>query len=233
MNLMTAPKKPFGGEEDYIWNSDSKHIVYVTKKKYGTAYAISTNTDLFEYTIETGQTKNLTEGMKGYDINPSYNKNGTLAWLSMRRDGYEADKQDIIVSTGLGTVNLTKHRDDIHAESFIWSDDGKTIYFRAPINGTMQLFQVDYTGATMKLPDIRQITKGDFDVSGIIGQSGNILIVSRTDMNHAAELYSVNISTGEMKLLTHVNDKSYNSIGMCRTERRWITTTDAKKMLKK
>ena len=149
----------------------------------------------------------------------------------MRRDGFEADKQDIIVSTGLGTVNLTKHRDDIHAESFIWSDDGKTIYFRAPINGTMQLFQVDYTSATMKLPDIGQITKGDFDVSGIIGQSGNILIVSRTDMNHAAELYSVNISTGEMKQLTHVNDKSYNSIGMCRTERRWITTTDAKKML--
>ena len=226
-----CPQKPFGGDEDYIWNPDSKHIVYVTKKKYGTAYAISTNTDLFEYNVETGQTKNLTEGMKGYDINPSYNKNGTLAWLNMRRDGYEADKQDIIASAGSGTVNLTKHRDDIHAESFKWSEDGKTIYFRAPINGTMQLFQVGYTGATMKLPEIRQITSEDFDVSDIIGQSGNALIVSRTDMNHAAELYSVNISTGEMKQLTHVNDNNYNSIGMCRTERKWITTTDAKKML--
>jgi dipeptidyl aminopeptidase/acylaminoacyl peptidase len=226
-----CPQKPFGGDEDYIWNPDSKHVVYCTKKKYGTAYSISTNTDLYEYNIETGQTKNLTEGMMGYDVNPLYSKDGVLAWMSMKRDGYEADKQDLVAMTGMGTVNLTKHRDDIHVEGFRWSNDGRHIYFWAPINGTLQLFEVDYTGATMKLPDIRQITKGDFDINNIIGQSGNTLIVSRTDMNHAAELYTVDISSGEMKQLTHVNDSIYSTILPCRTERRWVTTTDAKKML--
>src|SRR5215831_18054813 len=58
-----CPQKPFGGDEDYVWNPDGKHVVYVTKQKQGTAYAVSTNTDLFEYNIETGETKNLTEGM--------------------------------------------------------------------------------------------------------------------------------------------------------------------------
>lgn len=226
-----CPQKPFGGDEDYIWNPDGKHIVYVTKKKYGKEYAVSTNTDLYSYDIETGKTENLTPGMKGYDINPSYSKNGTLAWLSMKRDGYESDKQDLVASTGMGVVNLTKHRDDIHVEGFQWAEDGKHIFFWAPINGTEQLFEVDYTGATAKLPDIKQITKGDFDITGIVGQAGNTLIVSRTDMNHAMELYTVDISGGSMKQLTHVNDSTYNTIGMCKTERRWVTTTDGKKML--
>src|SRR5436190_9395939 len=226
-----CPQKPFGGDEDYVWQPDGKAVVYVAKKKFGKDYAVSTNTDLYEYDIEKGTTKDLTENNKGYDLSPSFNQQGQLAWLQMKRDGYESDKQDLVASTGTGTVNLTGHRDDIHVEGYRWSDDGRNIFFWAPINGTLQLFEVDYTGATKKLPEIRQITKGDFDVTGIIGQSRNKLIVSRTDMNHAAELYSVDITDGSMTQLTYVNNSIYNSIAQCKTERRWVTTTDNKKML--
>ena len=228
-----APTKPFGGDEDYIWRPNSKSVIYVTKKKYGKDYAVSTNSDLYEYNIETGKTRNLTESNKGYDVAPSISSNGTLAWLCMKRDGYESDKQDLIASTETGSIkiNLTARRDDIHVEGFRWSNDGKNIFFYAPVNGTLQLFQVNYTGTSMKLPDIKQITKGDFDITGIVGQSGNTLIVSRTDMNHAAELFSVSITEGSMKQLTHVNDDTYSTIALCKTERRWVTTTDAKQML--
>ena len=186
---------------------------------------------MYEYDITSGTTRNLTESNKGYDINPSYNSNGVLAWLQMKREGYEADKQDLVAMTPAGTINLTKHRDDIHVEGFKWSNDGKMLYFWAPINGTVQLFEVDYTGLTKKLPSIRQITKGDFDINNILGQSGNKLIVTRTDMNHAAEVYSVDIASGSMQQLTHVNDAVYSSIGMVKTERRWVKTTDNKQML--
>lgn len=229
--LFDSPQKPYGGDEDFIWNPDSKRIIYVAKKKFGTAYAISTNTDLYEYNIETGQTKNLTEGMMGYDINPAFNQKGELAWLSMKRDGFESDKQDIIVSNGTSKINLTASRDIIHVEGFKWSEDNKTIFFWAPINGTLQLFEVNYPGLTKIAPVVKQITKGDFDVTGIVAQVGNTLIVSRTDMNHAAELYSVNTSNGEMKQLTHVNDAVYASLGMSKTERRFVKTTDGKDML--
>jgi dipeptidyl aminopeptidase/acylaminoacyl peptidase len=226
-----SPTKPFGGDEDYIWNPDSKHVVYVTKKKYGTDYAVSTNTDIYSYAIETGITKNLTEEMKGYDLNPLYNKKGDLAWLSMKREGFEADKQDIIVSNGITKMNLTLQRDDIHVEGYTWSNDDRTIFFWAPINGTMQLFSVNYPGLTKSLPVIKQITKGDFDITGVIGEAGDKLIVTRTDMNHAAEIYSVDINSGSMKQLTHVNDATYASIGSCKTERRFVKTTDGKQML--
>ncbi len=226
-----CPQKPFGGDEDFVWNPNGKEVVYCTKKAYGTAYAISTNTDLFTYNIETGKTRNLTEGMPGYDINPSFNQQGELAWLSMKRAGYEADKQDIIVSDGITKMNLTAQRDDIHVEGYKWSNDGKKIYFYAPTNGTLQLFEVNYPGVTKMLPLVKQITKGDFDVSGILGQSGNNLIVSRTDMNHAAELYAVDLSSGDMKQLTHANDATYTTLEMGKTERRFVKTTDGKDML--
>ena len=226
-----CPQKPFGGDEDYVWNPNSKEVVYCTKKKYGTAYAVSTNTDLFSYNIETGKTTNLTEGMMGYDINPSFNKKGELAWLSMRRAGYEADKQDIIVSNGITKMNLTADRDEIHVEGYRWSDDDRYIFFYAPVNGTLQLFSVNYPGRTKMMQQVKQITKGDFDVNGIVGQSGNTLIVSRTDMNHAAELYAVDISTGNMQQLTHVNDATYATLAKNKTERRFVKTTDGKDML--
>ena len=226
-----CPQKPFGGDEDFVWNPNGKEVVYCTKKAYGTAYAISTNTDLFSYNIETGKTKNLTEGMPGYDINPSFNQQGELAWLTMKRAGYEADKQDIIVSNGGFKVNLTANRDDIHVESYKWSDDGRSIYFYAPVHGTLQLFEVNYPGIRKEQVQVKQITKGDFDINGIIGQSGNSLIVSRVDMNHAGELYSVDLSNGVMKQLTHVNDAIYATIGISKTERRFVKTTDGKDML--
>lgn len=225
-----CPQKPFGGDEDYIWNPNGKEVVYCTKKEYGTAYALSTNTDLYAYNIETGKTRNLTEGMPGYDINPSFNQKGELAWLSMKRAGYEADKQDIIVSNGITKMNLTAQRDDIHVENYRWSNDGKKLYFTAPVDGTLQLFRVTYPGLTKMMPAITQITKGDFDVTAIVGESGDKLVVSRTDMNHAAELYTVTMN-GELQQLTHVNDAIYATLGMSRTERRMVRTTDGKQML--
>jgi len=226
-----CPQKPSGGDEDFVWNPNGKEVVYCTKKKYGTAYAISTNTDLFAYNVETGKTRNLTEGMMGYDINPSFNSKGEMAWLSMKREGYEADKQDLIVSNGFTKANLTASRDDIHVEGYRWSEDGRNLFFYAPINGTLQLFSVNYPGLTKMAAVVRQITRGDFDVNGIVGQSGNTLIVSRTDMNHASEIYSVDISTGNMAQLTHVNDETYASLSMSKTERRFVKTTDGKDML--
>jgi dipeptidyl aminopeptidase/acylaminoacyl peptidase len=228
--LYDVPQKPFGGDEDFIWSPDSKSVLYVTKPSTGTKYALSTNTDIFQYDIATGNTINLSKGMMGYDVNPAFSQQGTLAWLSMAREGYEADKQDILVKTPAGIINLTKNWNET-VVSFKWSLDGKKIYFNAPIDGTVQLFEVNYPGLTKMSPVVHQITHGDFDVSGIVGQVGNTLVVTRTDMNHAPELYTVDLAGGNMQQLTHVNDDVYKTVNMSKVERRYVTTTDNKKML--
>lgn len=226
-----SPQKPFGGDEDYVWNPDGRHLVYVTKKKVGTEYALSTNTDLYEYDAETGKTRNLTADNKGYDINPAFNTKGQLAWLQMNRDGYEADKQDIIVTDGNTKLNLTKQRNDIHVLSFAWNTKGDSIYFIAPREGVMQLFVVNDALATKSNPVIRQITRGDFDISSIVGEADNMLFVARTDMNHAAEIFKLDPRTGAFEQMTNVNTDTYANINMSKTEKRFVKTTDGKDML--
>ncbi|MBL0026431.1 MAG: S9 family peptidase [Saprospiraceae bacterium] len=225
-----CPQKPFGGDEDYIWSPDGKSIIYVSKKLTGTKAVQSTNTDLYSYDISGKVTTNLTEKNKGYDTNPRYSVNGDLAYLSMKTDGYESDKNDIkVISNGV-TTNLTALWDE-SVLSFLWSQDGKSLYFIAPVDGTLQIFNVDFPGMTKKMPVVRQITKGDWDVNSILGQTGDLLIVLRCSFNRASEIFSYNINSNEWAQLTDVNGNLYNKIGTCRTERRMVTTTDMKKML--
>lgn len=225
-----CPQKPFGGEEDYTWSPDSKRIVYVTKRKEGTDYAVSTNTDLFAYNVETGETVNLTEGRMGYDTRPLFSPDGALAWLSMERDGYESDKNDIIVMREGVSMNLTSDWDGT-VNTFTWSRDGKEIYFTAPVDGTIQLFVVDYPGKRRKKPVVRQLTEGPFDVTGIVGQVGKALFVTRTDMNHAAEIFRVDVRNGSFMQVTRVNDDFYSKLSLSKVEKRYVETTDGKQML--
>jgi len=228
--MFDTPQKPFGGDEDYVWSPDSKSILYVTKKKSGTAYAISTNTDIYEYSLATGKTTNRTEGNLGYDTHPEFSPNGDLTWLQMKRDGYEADKNDIIVSFKGMNLNLTAAWDGT-VDSFQWSPDGKKVYFVAAVDGTKQLFEVNFPGLTKIAVTVNQLTDGNFDVAEIAGFSGSNIIVSRTDMNHAAELFSYNLNKKTWKQLTNVNKNIYDSVALSKTEKRYVTTTDGKKML--
>jgi dipeptidyl aminopeptidase/acylaminoacyl peptidase len=225
-----SPQKPSGGDEDFIWAPDSKQILYVAKKKYGKDYALSTNTDIYCYNIETKKTNNLTEGMMGYDTKPSFSSTGALAFLSMKTDGYESDKNDIVVENGGIRTVLTKDWDGT-VNDYRWSSDGRKIYFTAAYEGVVQLFAVDYPGLVKKLPVVSQVTKDDADIHGIVGQTGNTLIVEKTDMNHAVELYSLDLTTGATKQLTHVNDAVYSSITLSKVEKRYVTATDGQKML--
>lgn len=225
-----APQKPFGGDEDYIWSPDGSKIIYVCKKKAGTAYATSTNTDLYEYDLATKTTKNLTESNLGYDTHPIFSPKGDLSWLQMKRDGFEADKNDIIVRHKGMNINLTASWDGT-VDSFTWSADGKKVYFIAPIKGTKQLFEVNFPGLTKIAVRVTQLTDGDFDVNGIVGFSGTSVLVTKTTHNMATEVFSYDLKTKSWKQITHVNDEAYSKIAKCTSEKRWVTTTDGKKML--
>ena len=226
-----CPQVPFGGAEDYIWSPDGEKVLYVTKAKVGTEYVLSTNTDIYEYDLNTMKTRNLTEGMMGYDTNPQYSKEGVLAWLSMAHDGNESDKNDLYILKDGKRINLTAQWDNT-VFSYRWSNDGKQIYLIAPTQGTEQLFVVDvYSKDTTP----KQLTKGEFDVGSIVGQSGNLLVVMRNDMNRAGEVYTINLKErkkGFLSLtqLSHFNDEAYKQIAQCPIKERIIKTTDGKDM---
>lgn len=215
---------------DFVWSPDGSKIIYVSKKKFGTDFALSTNTDIYQFDIATQKTVNLTEGKKGYDMSPSFSSQGDLAFLSMENDGFEADKNDLIVRRGNVELNLTKHWDET-VGGYLWSDDGSKIYFNAPIKGTVQLFEVDVNFKTKKLPTVKQITKGQFDIANLHSVAGNQAVVTRTDMNHAAEIYTVDLKSGRLNQLTNENQAIYEGMAMSNVVERTIKTTDGKDML--
>ena len=227
-----CPQMPFGGAEDYIWSPDGEKVLYVTKTKVGTEYVLSTNTDIYEYDLNTMKTRNLTEGMMGYDTNPQYSKEGILAWLSMAHNGNESDKNDLYILKDGKRINLTAQWDNT-VFSYRWGNDGKQIYLIAPTQGTEQLFVIDVYG---KDTTPKQLTKGVYDVGSIVGQSGDLLVVMRNDMNRAAEVFTINLKEKKklpyytMQQLSHFNDEAYKSIATCPIKERIIKTTDGKDM---
>ncbi len=223
-----CPQRPFGGDEDFVWSPDGKKVIYVTKKSSGTAYATSTNSDLFEYDLASKTTINLTINNLGYDQNPVFSPKGELAWLQMKRDGYEADKQDIIFRSKGMNINLTANWDGT-VNSFVWDSEGSKIYFLAANNGTMQVFSIENLRAGS--PKINQLTSGDFDVNDIIDIRNNEIFVTRCSFHHANDIFSYNMKAKTWKQLTDVNRATYNSISKTTSERRWVTTKDGKKML--
>jgi len=213
-----CPVKPFGGSEDFIFTPDGDQVIYVTKQSEGVGYAQSTNTDLFLYDIPTSATTNITFRNKGYDNNPAFSPKGNkLAYTQMIRDGYEADKNDIILMNwpSQRKVNLTEGWDE-SVSGFKWSNDGSTIYFTAAQGGTKQLFSIAIDGAKI----VRRVTEGQWDIRGIVGDTRDEIIVHRGDMNQATEIYGVNKKNGLMRQITHVNDQAYASIKKPRIESR-------------
>ncbi|MFV0171460.1 S9 family peptidase [Empedobacter falsenii] len=214
---------------EFVWAPDGTKVLYVSKKKFGTDYALSTNTDIFQYDLTTKKTTNITEGKMGYDNTPSFSSQGDFAFLSMARDGYEADKNDLIVRRGDLELNITKHWDGT-VQNYKWSNDGTKIYFNAPVGGTVQLFEVDVNFKMKKMPFIKQITKGDFDIADIKEVVGNKAVVTKTDINHAAEIYVVDLKSGALAQLTNENKDIFDNIALSDVKARTIKTTDGKDM---
>jgi len=234
-----CPVKPFHGSEDFLWSPDGTHLIYVCKKVQGSDYATSTNTEIYAYNIASGSTRNLTEGMEGYDTQPTFNNEGTqLAWLSMKRNGYESDKNDIVVTNwpeATKRVNITTGWDGT-VSSFSYQPNDKSFLFQADLEATVQLFELDAPSKVPsaqpdKLPEPRQVTSGDHNLGGVIGVSGQTIVSSKTGMNRARELVTVNMKSGEVSVLTHVNDFIYRNLKQSKVEKRWVTTYDGKRML--
>lgn len=223
-----TPQKPSGGSEDFIWSPDSTKLLYVCKKKFGKEYATSTNTDIYAYDLASGKTEDLTEGMMGYDVNPKFSPDGkSLLWQSMTRDGFEADKNDVVVMDWVSKkkTNLTKNWDESVAGDVAWSNDSKMIYFTTANRGTKQFFALNPKDAKVK-----QISDGAFDVNEIVALQNDFAFVTRTDINHNADLFKLNLKDGSMLQITQVNKENYANITPGKSELKMVKTSDGKEM---
>ena len=221
-----SPMKPWGGIEQLAWNTTSDKVAYTCRKKTGLAYAISTNSDIYVYDLNTKKTINITEGMMGYDTNPQYSPDGkSIAWQSMERDGYEADQNRLfIMNLETGEKRFASKAFDSNVDAFVWSQDAKTIYFTGVWHGETQIYSLDLTNDS-----VRPVTSGMYDYEGV-ALFGDKLIAKRHSMSMGDEIYAVSLD-GQTTQLTQENKQIYDQIEMGKVEGRWMKTTDGKEML--
>lgn len=222
-----APMLPFGGIEQLAWSPDGKTVAYTSRKKTGKEYAVSTNSDIYFYDVESGKTTNMTEGMMGYDVNPQFSPDGSkLAWQSMERDGYEADKNRLFVmDLASGNKTYVTENFDYNTDAFVWNTDNKTVYLVSCVEAKTQLFSADIES---KL--ISPITKGKHDYASVAPGNGK-LFAKRHSMSQPDEIYSVDLANGQATEISFENKHILEQLTMGETEERWITTTDGKQML--
>ncbi len=227
--LFESPMKPFGGIEQLAWNTTSDKIAYTSRKKTGKEYAISTNSDIYVYDLNTKQTTNITEENKGYDTNPTYSPDGkSIAWLSMERDGYEADQNRLMVmNLETGKRTFVSKDFDSNVDSYCWSADCKRIYFTGVWHGESQVYQIDLVNGNKITP----LTEGMYDYASV-ALLGDKLIAQRHSMSMGDEIYSIDL-TGDHTVtqLTFENKHIYDQLTMGKVEERWMKTTDGKQML--
>ncbi len=225
--IFEAPLSPYFDAGDITFSPCGKMIVYACKKQYGRDFAVSTNSDLFLYNIETGETKNLTEENVGYDKYPAFSPDGKmLAWQSMETPGYESDKHRLFVmDLATGTKQYLTKNFDQNADQITWSADGKFIYFISGTKGTEQLYKMD-----PQTLEIAQITTGKHNYSWF-GFGNGALVAQKMSMSMAAELVRVDEATGVDTQLTFTNKNIYENIKMGEVQERWVKTTDGKDML--
>ena len=249
-----SPMCPFGGIEEFAWSPDSKSLAYVMRKKTGRYYAISTDSDIFLYNLETGKTKNLckpenykspvvnaTSSLKhqiqynenedynlGYDDKPKFSPNGKyIAWTSMKHDGYESDRTRLCVfEFSTGSKTYVTETFDSGVNDFVWDDNSKELYFSGVWHGKTNLYKTNLKGEVSKITDeVCDYTLVDVD------SRQNKLLTKKQSMSIADDIFFVDIKKGTSHQLTNINESIYNKLTFGEVKERWVKTVDGKQEL--
>ena len=232
------PTEPLSGIEQLDWSPDGRYIVYSCRKKTGKEYAFSTNTDIYIYDVEGGSTIQVSMG-GGYDTDPVWSGNGRhIAWISMARDGYEADQQrlmvcDIDTDNGLNAYNI---RDlsinfDFDVAGPVWHGD--EIFFNALVSeGIQGLFCADLSG------DIQRITHKDwwfdfFSPFAVLEQAEGVkLLCTYYSLEFPVELVAVDITAAgtSYRQISDENGHIFSQLKPIREESVLVQTVDNKQM---
>ena len=251
-----CPMEPFGGMEQLAWSTDSKQIAYTCRKKTGLQYSISTDSDIFLYDVEKKETKNLCKpadyvepaieptktmlnqavnapenlkNLPGYDQNPKISPYGHyLAWTSMARDGYEADRMRLCcydLKTGEKTF-LTESFDS-NVDDYCWAPDARTIYYIGVWHATENLYSTNLQG------EVKQITNFQADFGSLQMLNDKQILAEKHSYTEPADLYVVTPNDPNVTIaqITEVNKEILDQLGKPSVEQYWVKTTDGKDML--
>ncbi len=225
-----APLTPDGGMEQINWSPNGKMIAFTCKKLSGKEDAISTNSDIYIYYLDTKKTENISTTMLGYDMDPVFSPdNNKIVWSSMKTPAFESDKKRIMLYdlTSKKSTDLSENFNQ-SSSNFKWNTiNNNILYFISGTNATYQVYSIDITNKKTN-----QLTTGWHDYTDI-ATYGDLIIGTKMSMSMPTEIFKIEKTKTGLKetQVTYINKNILSTISLAKVESRWITTTDKKKML--
>ena len=195
-----TPSKPFGGPEEITFTPNGKELVF-TARDAGREEAWSTDFDLYRVPVDSSKDPQcFTEKNKAWDTSPVFSPDGkTLAYLAMKKEGYESDRYRIILhSWPEGQERNLTESWDRSPSTICWSADGKTIYATAKNTGQKSLFAIDATTGK-----VRTIVKDGYVSSPRV--AGQQIVCGIDNLQSPVELYSVKSDGSNVREITQIN----------------------------
>ena len=243
------PTEPFSGIEQLDWSPDGKFIAYSCRKVTGKKYAFSTNTEIYIYNVENGKCSKISTA-GGYDTDPVWSPDGSkICWVSMERDGYEADKQRLMISdlnwSELDENGCPKASEPVDATADfkynvtgpVWDENCKEIYFASLAEGLQGIFKAEYADEVWQITRLTDEDRwNDFGSPFHIAKTdegGLEMLTTWCSMDFPTELAAVVVSPEgvEYKPVTTENEHILSQIAEHNTEARYVKTVDGKDML--
>ena len=216
-NKEDVPPMALGSSNDYNFSPDRNEVAYALNAEF--TKATSTNIEIYLLNLKSPKSPKLISTSKGVDCQPVYSPDGKyLAWTSMKRAKFEADKKDLILfnrKTG-GAKNLTESFDK-SVDEIIWTPDSKTIYFIAGNEIYNSIYKID-----LKSGKIDLFHKENYNTNIQLSKDGKALYFLKQRSDLPNELFSLSTDgKNTLKRITFTNEEILSQLEMNSVETFW------------
>ncbi len=220
-----SPTFEAGGGEGFALSPDGAELCFQSNREVGGAQAWTTNSDLWVVPVQGGEPRNVTGENKAFDGHPAYSPDGRfVAFTRQDRPGYESDRSRLaLYDRQSGKTQILTEGFDSSAIDFKWAKDGRSLVFRAPVQGLYPLFRVSVPdGRIERLPGIPLAMAWD------LSPDGSVAFV-HSSVGVLPELYAAS-PQGAVRRLTSFNQPVVEAHDVRPVEQMWIDGAEGRKV---
>ena len=211
------PPIALGSSNDYNFSPDGKQIAFTMNTS--DFIASSTDNDIFVLDLNGNNTPEKISQSKGNDNQPVYSPDGKyIAFVSMKRAGFEADKQDLVLfDREMKTLKTLTNDFDLSVGEIIWSNDSKTIYFTTETEINNSIYKIGIDNSQIEL-----LVKDNTNRKIKLSSDGKTLFFLKQKSDLPDEIFSLR-TDGEntLKQITFLNKEVLSQIEFEPLETFW------------